>query len=569
MRLNPRHFSFPSLRSRLTAQYAGVFAVAILWLAVALFATTEKIASGAAQRQLSSSGAVFDRLWAERAQQLQQAAGLLAKDFGFRAAVATQDRATATSAIDNLKLRLGLRTAFILRIDGTVTAGGGTRSGGPDSTEAERLWHAFDAGELVGVASVGGRARQIVAAPILAPEQVGWIVFAVDLDQAQMRSLEKLSPVPIVAGVVAKQRSGEWRRVSGHFVDLDRGAGTLIAQQLASHDTSDLTRWRDRSFAVVRSLPSLDPQQPAALLLLYPHDSAMAAYRPIQWSILAFAMVGLCLVVFASWRTAAKITEPLARLDEAVQRLAEGHPAEVAVEGSDELARLSSRFNQMAGEIEERERRITQLAFNDILTGLPNRVMFLEHAALLLARQNAEDLPLVLMCLDLDNFKQVNDTLGHPAGDAMLRAIADRLRDFSRDHFIARLGGDEFVLLANLPNGALGAQTEAARLIEAVGTRFAIDGQEIVPGTSIGIAVAGQDGSDVDTLLRHADLALYRAKESGRGTYSFFEESLNERAQRGVRSRPICAARSSAVSSSCISNPFLISKPTGSARSRH
>src|SRR5581483_11615896 len=128
--------------------------------------------------------------------------------------------------------------------------------------------------------------------------------------------------------------------------------------------------------------------EPAALLLLYPSAEAMAAYRPIQWSILAFAMLGLGLVVLASWRTAARITEPLARLDEAAQRLAEGHRSEVAVEGSDELARLSARFNEMAGQIEERERRITQLAFNDVLTGLPNRVMFLEHAALLLARQH-------------------------------------------------------------------------------------------------------------------------------------------------------------------------------------
>jgi diguanylate cyclase (GGDEF)-like protein len=281
----------------------------------------------------------------------------------------------------------------------------------------------------------------------------------------------------------------------------------------------------------VRPLPSLDPKAPAALLLLYPHAAALADYRPIQWSILVFALLGLGLVVLASWRTAARITMPLARLDEAARRLAEGHRSEVAVEGCDELARLSARFNAMAGEIEERERRIAQLAFNDVLTGLPNRVMFLEHAALLLARRRDEDLPLVLMCLDLDNFKQVNDTLGHPAGDALLRTIADRLRGFSRDHFIARLGGDEFVVLAALPNGASGAQAEASRLFEEIGQPCSVHGQEIVPATSIGIAVAGQDGNDVDTLLRHADLALYRAKESGRGTYCFFEESLDQRAQ--------------------------------------
>jgi diguanylate cyclase (GGDEF)-like protein len=520
--------AFPSLRVQLAVQYAGVFALTILCLSAALFFTTERIASAAAGRQLSSSSAVFDRLWAERAQQLQQAAGLLAKDFGFRAAVATGDKATAASALDNLKRRLGLRTAFLLGTDGKASAG----SDLPTAAEAEQLWYALDGGKLVGVAPIGNRPRQIVAAPVLAPQQVGWIVFAVDLDARQMRSLETLSPVPIVAGVVARQGTTGWRRVSGHFANLDDADGAAISARLAAGNSTDLTLWHHSDFAVVRSLPSLDPNEPAALLLLYPHSAAKAAYRPIQWSILAFALLGLALVVLASWRTAARITRPLARLDEAAQRLAEGHRSQVVVEGSDELARLSARFNEMASQIEERERHISQLAFNDVLTGLPNRVMFLEHAALLLARQHADDVPLVLMCLDLDNFKQVNDTLGHPAGDELLCTIAQRLRDFSRDHFIARLGGDEFVVLASLPQGAAGAQAEASRLFETIGMPLTVDGHEIVPSTSIGIAIGGEDGGDVDTLLRHADLALYRAKESGRGTYCFFEQSLNERAQR-------------------------------------
>lgn len=523
--------TFVTLRTRLTAQYAGVFALTLLCLSAALFATTERIASSVAASQLASSGAVFDRLWSEHAQQLQQAAGLLAKDFGFRAAVATGDKATEESALSNLKRRLGLRTAFILSNDGAVSAGSTLVS----QAEAEQLWYAFDAGKLTGVALIGGAPRQLVAAPIYSPQRQGWIAFVVDLDQEQMRSLEALSPVPIIAGVVAGNGSGGWRRVSGRFQDLDTNDATTINSSLEAGKAFELATWRNEAFAVVRKLPSLDEHNPAALLLLYPRSEAIAAYRPIQWSILGFALVGLGLVALASWHTAARITKPLALLDKAAQRLAKGQPIEVEVAGNDELARLSATFNDMAGQIEERERRITHLAFNDPLTGLPNRVMFLEHAALLLGRQNSNYSPagasLVLMCLDLDNFKQINDTLGHPAGDSLLQAIAERLRNFSREHFIARLGGDEFVVLAQVPNGGAGAQAEAVRLIEAVGDRCNIDGHEIVCGVSIGIAVANQEGNDVDTLLRHADLALYRAKETGRSTYCFFEESLNERAQ--------------------------------------
>ena len=534
-----RWFAFSSLRFELTTRYVGVFALTLLGLCAALFVTIDRIAVSTAEHQLASSAAVFDRLWSERAAQLQQAAGLLAKDFGFRAAVATSDDATAASALDNLRTRLGLRTAFILTSEGRLIGSADL----PAASEAQMLWQGFDEGRLVGVAAIGGRVRQVVAAPVLAPQQVGWIVFAVDLDQKQMESLEKLSPVPIIAGVVGRNAHGEWHKISGRFTDLGPNENAAVAQQMVAGNVPAMARWGTSwsaswgagwgggEFATLRRMPGLDAGAPAALLLLYPSDRAMAAYRPIQWSILVFSLLGLGLVIFASWRTAARITRPLARLDEAAQRLAEGQRSEVRIDGRDELARLSRRFNDMAGQIEEREKRIAHLAFNDTLTDLPNRVMFLEHAALLLALHSTEAPPVVLMCLDLDNFKQVNDTLGHPAGDALLCLVAERLRSVAPDHFIARLGGDEFVLLASLASGPDGAQSEAARITEALARPFVVDGHDIVAGASIGIAIAGPDGEDVETLMRHADLALYRAKESGRGTYCFFEESLNARAQ--------------------------------------
>ena len=517
-------YTFPSLRTRLAAEFCGVFAVAMLSLMAALLFLTGRIAESNAEHELSANSAVYDRLWASRAQQLQQAAGLLAKDFGFRAAVATGDQATSASALDNLKRRLGLRTAFIVGIDGTANIG----SDLPSPAQVKKLQFAFDSGLLTGVAPIGQGPRQVVAAPIMAPELLGWIVFAVDIDERQMRALEGLSAVPITAGVVAKTGNGQWQRVAGRFAELDQSDGAAIAARFTGYDHSGLTLWRDEAFAVVRKLPALSDEDDAALLLLYPKSLAMSAFRPIQWAILIFAMLGLLLTIGASWRTAARITQPLARLDEAARRLAEGQRTHVPVQGSDELARLSGRFNEMADQIDERERHITHLAFNDVLTELPNRAMFLEHAPLLFSG----DLPngLVLLCLDLDNFKNVNDSLGHHAGDRLLIAVAERLRTLPLAMFIARLGGDEFVIVAKA-SGSDETESVAARVLAEVSKPVSIDGQEIVPSTSIGIAIPGQDGDDVDTLLRNGDLALYRAKESGRSTYCFFEESFNDRAQ--------------------------------------
>jgi diguanylate cyclase (GGDEF)-like protein len=245
----------------------------------------------------------------------------------------------------------------------------------------------------------------------------------------------------------------------------------------------------------------------------------------------AVITTGLLLAGLATWRAAGRITQPLARLNDAAARLASGEHVQVSVRGTDELARLASSFNDMAGKIAEREQRITQLAFNDVLTGLPNRTMFQQQLDHLLRASQGNGSHFALHCLDLDQFKSVNDTLGHPAGDALLVEAGRRLLEAARGHFVARLGGDEFVVLQSL-NGDRNVIDQLAReILQSIGKPFVIDGNEVVPSTSIGIALAPDDGDDGETLLRNADLALYRAKGAGRRTYAFFEESLNERAQ--------------------------------------
>ncbi|MFL6830353.1 MAG: putative bifunctional diguanylate cyclase/phosphodiesterase, partial [Sphingomicrobium sp.] len=136
-----------------------------------------------------------------------------------------------------------------------------------------------------------------------------------------------------------------------------------------------------------------------------------------------------------------------------------------------------------------------------------------------------------LHCLDLDQFKVINDTLGHPAGDTLLVEAGQRVLQAARGHFVARLGGDEFVVLQTVGDDRNAIDRLARDILEGMAQPMVIDGNELVPSTSIGIAIFPDDGGDGETLLRNADLALYRAKEAGRGTYAFFEESLNERAQ--------------------------------------
>ncbi len=183
-------------------------------------------------------------------------------------------------------------------------------------------------------------------------------------------------------------------------------------------------------------------------------------------------------------------------------------------------------------QLKQREEEIAHLAYHDVLTGLPNRVLLHKRMEEALAAAEREGKSAALVYLDLDRFKSVNDTLGHPAGDALLVAVGEKLKQNIRERdTAARLGGDEFaVLLTDIPEPDVVPKL-ARRLLEAISQPIDYNGQQIFSTVSIGIAFSGSDGSDPDQLARCADLALYKAKADGRATFRFFEAEMNARAQ--------------------------------------
>ncbi|MHB1101951.1 MAG: PAS-domain containing protein [Devosia sp.] len=177
------------------------------------------------------------------------------------------------------------------------------------------------------------------------------------------------------------------------------------------------------------------------------------------------------------------------------------------------------------------EARVQHLARHDALTDLPNRVMFREEMEKLEARIKRDETVAVL-CLDLDHFKAVNDTLGHVAGDEVLVTVGKRLREAARDtDVVARLGGDEFALLVHSLDSPPHAASLADRIVKSIARPMQADGHQVMIGTSVGIAMAPGDGRDAETLLKNADTALYRAKSEGRGNYHFFEKGMDEALQ--------------------------------------
>jgi diguanylate cyclase (GGDEF)-like protein/PAS domain S-box-containing protein len=193
------------------------------------------------------------------------------------------------------------------------------------------------------------------------------------------------------------------------------------------------------------------------------------------------------------------------------------------------LKRAQEDLRFAALQLQHDARRLEFLAHHDTLTGLPNRAMFHERAREAIAHARRHDKTTALLFIDLDNFKQVNDGLGHDVGDGLLKVVASRLRACVRgDDFVARIGGDEFCVLLQDISDPRESAAVAQKLIHELGREYRVGEYRVIPGASIGIACLPQDGDDVGTLLRLADAAMYRAKESGRNRYQFFSVALNQ-----------------------------------------
>ncbi|PZT91821.1 MAG: GGDEF domain-containing protein [Citromicrobium sp.] len=498
---------FGSLKTRIAVLYASLFAIVLSVVMILVSAGIERFGENSATRDLAANSRVFDEIIDLRARQMRGAADVLSRDYGFREAVATGDEPTIASALRSLRSRSRSSRAFVVGLDGTLIGDG--RAGLP---QMEDIWHKLDAGEERGIMRLGKGLALAAASPIEAPDTVGWLVIAHPLDRTAMSGLARLAAIDTDATIRST-------------ADLEPG---LAAQPI---DTVIEADDEARNLYYMSRLPSLDESVEPRLVLRHSLGAALKEYASLKYLLIGVALTGIALVIMVGMRIARGITNPLAKLDDAVRRFGAGEEIVVPVETNDEVGRLAQSFNQMVGAIEEREREIIHVGLHDGLTNLPNRKLFSEQLEHALARRSGDDRLLIAYC-DLDDFKVVNDTLGHPAGDALLREIAQCLTATLGDAQVARLGGDEFAIMMVEKDPGASLMPLAERIQECFERQTLIEGRQTECSASIGIAVAPGDGEDGVSLLKHADLALYRAKREGKSNFHFFEPALDEQARR-------------------------------------
>jgi diguanylate cyclase (GGDEF)-like protein len=500
-----------SLRARIALVFVILMLVAQAAAYVVINSVIVKNAHRGADEQLAVAERVFEQVIHSNSEQLTQAASVAAADFGFREAVATHDGKTVASALQNHGDRIHADVVMLVDLDGKLIAdNAGTDHEGAAFPFPTLIKTVARKGDAASFGMIGGKAYQLVAVPVKAPITIAWVVMGFSIDDALATEMSSITALDV--SFLTVDASGKWGVLAS---SLPANARSALKNQ---------TQLADQGF-VTRVVRLHSEGQTVAVLLERSLTEALAPYHRLQSTLLIITILGVIVSILGSVMTANSVTRPIAALAKFSERIGRGNYAEpIEIRHHDEIGQLAQAFNQMQEGIAERERRITELAYMDRLTGLPNRALFNDRLQQAIAAAMRTNRPLAVMMMDLDRFKYVNDTLGHPIGDMLLCEVAKRLRATlqRQTDTVARLGGDEFAVL--LPTDDLNAaRLLATRMLRSLEQPIMIEGQLVDVGASIGIVTFPDNGTDMNVLLRRADIAMYVAKRSNLG-FALYDE---------------------------------------------
>ena len=513
----------PDLRiTSLQARIAIVFTALLLVVQMlGYFSARTLIGTSAranSEEQLQLAERVFGQIVQAHRDRLAQAAAVVASDFGFREAVSTNNQGTIVSALRNSGDRIKADVVMLIGLDGRMLAD--TRVSeeeGKTFAYPDMIAQARRSGTASAIARLDGKLFELVVVPVRAPVTIGWVSMGFLIDERFIGLVTSTTSLDVT--FLDRTEGDAWKVLASSLPVADAQAlAEPLSDGQAAPGRSAVVQLPQGEFGL-RTVELHMGNNQVVAVLQKSIAQAMAPFLQIQSALVVLAAAGLVLSVAISLVMARTVTQPVALLARFARAIGEGrHPEPLAFKRHDELGELADTFNHMQGALVERERRITGLAYQDGLTSLPNRALFLDRLQRAVAVALAAKGQLAVIMMDLDRFKDVNDPLGPPTGDQLLLEVGQRLRSAlpQETATVARLGGDEFALL--LPDGTEATAYALGRELQRVLERpILVEGQWVDVSASIGIVTCPQHGQDAATLMRHADIAMYAAKRAGAG----------------------------------------------------
>jgi diguanylate cyclase (GGDEF)-like protein len=496
-----------SFRNRLLVVIIGLVCVTQTVTLIAVLARTEHSVEDRAAKQLVASSAFVEQLVRFRAAQLASGVAVLAADFGFREAVASGDGPTMLSAAQNDVQRIGADLMVLIDNHGHVLASTSQVS----EPALQRLMSAADmAGDSPHVMVLGGRAYQFFLAPVRAPEVIGWVAMGFAIDDSLARRMSELAGTAI--SFVSKDQAGA-THVATTLDGASRAALLALHGGPENHQAAALRlRLGGAEYLTVTRSLAVSPDT-VDVWVHQPMYEVLAPYRDLRDAMLLIGTVALLLAAGIGMLAGRSASRPIAELVRAARRIEEGrYGRPVVPSGAKDFRRLAATFNTMQNGIAEREARITQLAYHDSLTGLPNRP-FAENYIDQRIRDDATT-PFALILIDLRNLPEINASLGHHVGDDALSEAARRLRqNAGPNDLVARLSAQQFLIVAT-PCSLQRAPLMAEQLAGIIAANFVVAdvGLELHP--TAGISAYQEHGQSARELLRCAQMALHDAQDA-------------------------------------------------------
>ncbi len=509
-----------NLRNRILLLCIGLLLVILLLVLGLVQRSTYQHTRAQISEQLRFAHGVLVNELHGRQQAQSALAELIAKDFTLLGEIADliaspeQQAQSLSAALESFSARSQASFALVSGPDGRILAGTSAHLLAGQRLPWQTLIDEQDPHNREQLVLLDGQVLHVHVTPIFAPRPnlLGWLVMAFVIDDQAAAHLAQLSGADVA---LLTGRPGHYQVPSSNLSAAARAE--LSASRLNERSGELLLSLQGEEQLAYRA-PLIDPAPRGnadgelQLLLLRSLSEAMASYQPLRWQLAAISALALLLAVIGAWLLASTVSRPLRQMVDSVRRIAAGdYQARVNAGGGAEISLLASEFNHMQQDIAEREATISFLAYRDPLTGLDNRNRFVDRLQDALAAATPGTGVAVLL-MDLDNFKDLNDTLGHEAGDQLLRLLGERLQQHLREHdSLARLGGDEFALLVApaTPQQALAAAHHYHQLLAQP---FAVRGISMLLNATLGIALSPDHGESAGALLQHAEVAMYWGK---------------------------------------------------------
>lgn len=514
------NMQFTSLKSRISVIFLSLILVIQVLSSIAIKLSIDKNARRSVNQQLEVGERVFLNLLQHNGDSLSVGARILAADFGFKAAIASNDHETILSALVNHQSRINADIAIFYSTDQNSLVISKNLSETEVSEKiAEVIYAAKNDIQKNNFTIFNNQPYQLVAVPVKAPLTIGWVVMGFEINNSLANTLHKLSNLEVT--FISQSGASPWRSTAGtmSLSSSDQIVKyTSIQPALSTNRNLELTigdvAFGTRYVSIFKNI-----NDSLYVVLQRSIDEATAPFKVLLLNLLILSIVGMLIFIFSILYVSRIVTQPIVELADTAKKLEEGdYTFKVDTSRKDELGKLSSAFSSMRTAIADREKSILKLAYLDEMTGLPNRASFMKELNSAIYQSETNQEPLSVLVMNLDRFKQINNVLGHDFGNELLHAVSIRISQvFRKDNdVVARISGDEFAVLLPATNADV-AMNIAQKLLQAFEKPIQLDDNFVDITAGIGIANYPAHSNQIEQLLSFAEIAMQvsKAKKCG------------------------------------------------------